>query len=339
MLLGAIGFDQLPDATVLDNEFTRGETTLGWMNVQAGTGRSGGRSLNWGLAFDLTSGWLRKTLATELNEVWACGAFQRTTGTNCGLLQFLNASLQPLVTIIRNSSGQVEARRGGPAGPVIGTSVGTMGSGVFVSIAAQVLFHSTVGTLKLRVASTVELDLTNVDTAGATGDAKYVLFGSTVSGSGRMDDLVWGDVTGALNNSMPVDLRVTVSVPTADTAQKQFTPNAGPTNYTQVDELPANGDTDYVESTTSGHTDRYTHSGSYAGLGIRAAIVRTVARGGSSMRHVIRSSATDAESPANITTEASAYRTQSTVFETDPATGLGWGTTALAAAEFGMKVA
>jgi len=53
------------------------------------------------------------------------------------------------------------------------------------------------------------------------------------------------------------ECRVELIRPDADTAVKAWTPSTGTSNFAMVDEVPFNGDTDYVSSGTPGATDLY----------------------------------------------------------------------------------
>lgn len=102
-----------------------------------------------------------------------------------------------------------------------------------------------------------------------------------------VDDVVAWDTTGSVLNSLPsTRLAVETLRPNADTAESDWTPNSGTTNYTQVDEGPvSDGDTTYVESTTTGDRDRYDVGGTALPsgasiVGVQAtAIARTTVSG------------------------------------------------------------
>ena len=109
-----------------------------------------------------------------------------------------------------------------------------------------------------------------------------------------------------------------------------------------VDDPTHDGDTTYVESSTSGHKDRYAFTPGLSAVSIKAVIPWTVATGGGSLRHVLTGTAgTEEDNGADIVTDASAYNSQESVWETDPDTGVPWTAAGLDDADFtlGQKVA
>lgn len=148
-----------------------------------------------------------------------------------------------------------------------GTSLGTSSSGLTVNtwhyVEVEVTISDTVGVFNIYIDGVSVLALTAQDTRnGAPTTIDTFRFGHHNTGVGSTggtflyDDLYMVDAATKLG-----ERRVEYCAPTADTAQKDFTPNAGGTNYTQVDEAQSNGDTDYVQASTVGNTDRYTHGG------------------------------------------------------------------------------
>lgn len=71
-----------------------------------------------------------------------------------------------------------------------------------------------------------------------------------------IDDLALNDTSGASDNSWCGDGNIVALVPNGD-ASVQWTPSTGADNYAMVDEVPADNDTTYVESSTNGHKDYY----------------------------------------------------------------------------------
>ena len=93
---------------------------------------------------------------------------------------------------------------------------------------------------------------------GAATDIVYLRFLQHHEAFGteytRIDDLTYG------TGGFPGDIRYSAAlVPDGDTAQLDWTPSAGSTNYAMVDEIPGS-DADYVTADTVGYQDIYTLS-------------------------------------------------------------------------------
>jgi hypothetical protein len=119
-----------------------------------------------------------------------------------------------------------------------------------------------------------------------------------------------------------------------------FTPSAD-TNYECVDESPADDDTSYVESSTSGHTDLYNYTTPSVSYGIVGCQVNTVCRETDgtpfSLKTVCSSNGTASEDAGQAigTTD---YVSLNRIVEVDPDTTTAWTFEGLNAALFGIKV-
>lgn len=340
-LLGADGFDLHPVGAApdsLEGVFAR-STTAGDITIEAAGGRGGTGNVRFGAGAYLDAS------VPASGELWFAIALKYNSAAH-GIVQFRNGS-GAILSVLRNASGFIEVYKGTQAGTLIATST-TAYLGVYKALAVKVLFDGAAGTVQVRCAgaATLEIDLTGQDTAGVAGNCTVIRMGDWYTSNGfevwYADDFVWGDVAGALNNSCPPDLTVTKVLPTGDTADADFTPSAGTDHYALVDDATHDGDSTYVESSTVGHKDRYTHSTTPSGVTIRAVIGWTVAKGGGSLRHVVTGTGgTEAESAADIVTNGAAYQSSETVFETDPDTGVAWTPAGVADADvsFGQKVA
>lgn len=146
------------------------------------------------------------------------------------------------------------------------------------------------------------------------------------------DDLAVNNVSGGDNNGRFADGSGRLGgilglKPNGDNAV-QWTPNSGGTNYTQVDEVPADGDTTYVYDSTVGHRDLYDIE-DIPGTVISIATVHvdTTARNtdasGNQISIVTNSGGTiTVEAPVSLTQTYTLYRSQT--FGVDPHTGVAW---------------
>ena len=135
------------------------------------------------------------------------------------------------------------------------------------------------------------------------------------------------------------DLRVQVTVPAANSAV-QWTPLAG-SNFSEVNELPVDGDTSYVYTSTAGQQDLYT-VGSLTGTpsSIKAVQIRTCMRKTDASAHtaasVISSSATVQQGATQ--SLSSTYQYNADIYEQDPHTSAAWTLSAVNALLIGQKL-
>ena len=346
-LISAEGFDGLSAVTELEGISTHGGSSWapGWA-IQ--TGRDGvGKALTLG-GYD----WIDIPIPAT-TELWVAFALSKIAGGDTGtwdVMQFGNASgILASITCELATGSALTARTGGHGGASLGNTVSTYSTTAFKAVGAKILFHASAGTVQLRCggAAALELDLTGVNTAGVAVGAGCTFIRlssdwSSWNGRGAYDDLVWGNASGSFNVACPPDLRVGWTPPTADTVDADFTPQGAGDNYVEVDEVPADGDTTYNESTTAGHTDRFGHSYAAANVSIIGVVVSAIVKAGGNMRLVLTGSAgTEEDNGADLTTDVTSYRIKSGTWETNPDTGALWVESALEDADmtFGYKVA
>lgn len=102
---------------------------------------------------------------------------------------------------------------------------------------------------------------TTVANFGSTNISQLQIYARAGSAGTRtlyMDDIYALDTTGgAPRNTFLGDCRVEGLLPTSDGATLQWTPNSGAVEYTQIDDNPFTGDTDYVYSSTPNDVSTY----------------------------------------------------------------------------------
>jgi len=121
----------------------------------------------------------------------------------------------------------------------------------------------------------------------------------------------------------------------------QFVPNTGSTNFTQIDEISADGDTSYVQSATSGQVDLYGIAGlSFTPATINA--IQVVARvknpGPGTINHKVRCSSNAVTSDTASTVTPSSYQNTQLYVNQDPNTSAAWTPGNLTNAKFGVTV-
>lgn len=167
-------------------------------------------------------------------------------------------------------------------------------------------------------------------TGGSTGT--YVAF----------DDLRVNDTSGSVNNTWCGDESIIMLRPNAAGDSTQFTRGGADSgnNYGQVDDAAANALTDYVYSSTTGHTDLY-NLGTATVVSISA--VEVIAQAfnvdgsGGSMNFPTKTPAGQSDGTAQSITGTPLYYRR--ILETDPADSAAWTQAKIDALQVGVKVA
>jgi hypothetical protein len=201
--------------------------------------------------------------------------------------------------------------------------------------------HPTAGSYTLRVNGSTVLTASGVNTRGRTDDLiDAISLGMSNVGINRFDDLYTFDGVSPGNVLLGdcIAYRRTVS---GDTAQRDFTPDTGTTNFSRIAEEAPDGDSSYVHSGLVGAKDLYA-IGNLADVPsvIHAVSVNVLARKDNSatreLRTVLKSGATEAYgSPVGL---PNTYKRVSAVHQTDPATGAAWTYEAVNALQAGFQV-
>lgn len=224
-------------------------------------------------------------------------------------------------TVFFTSSGKVMCGAGS-ASTLAETADGVIKAGTYQYYEIALKVHNTEGAFQFWVDGEKVIDVSGVDTQGlANSEVTRVVFRSLDSGT-RADDVYGSDQFGALGPQ-----RMEILRPASD-AQKEWTPNSGANNYTQVDDIVTDSDTTYVTA-AGGEVDIYTLSDlSEDPTTITAVSPMAYARmddvGPRYIKFGIRSGATDHLSPS--TNLSSSYAIYREILETDPATGNKWTT-------------
>ncbi len=202
------------------------------------------------------------------------GTVSNTYMVSCGVkptlnntqraFSFLDDSNNRHVNLEISTAGAIVAKNGD--GTTLGsTAVGLLRANIWSTIEIKVVVDDSAGVVLIKIDSTEVLNLTGEDTRnGGTAEVGRVAF----SPNGDIDDIVcW---TAASGDSLPGAHRVAPLRPSSDSAV-QFTRSAGSVNAELLDEIGADEDTTYVESSTVTDVDRlimanYSGSGTIAGI-------------------------------------------------------------------------
>lgn len=155
------------------------------------------------------------------------------------------------------------------------------------------------------------------------------------------DDLRVNDTTGSLNNGRPGDEAIRLLVPNAAGDSAQFTRGGADSgnNYGQVDDIPPNGTTDYVYSSTVGHLDLYNiPTLAVSAIGAVQVIVQAFNSdgGGGALYLPTKTPAGQSDGTLQAITGSPTYYTRT--LETDPFDSSTWTQAKLDALQIGVKV-
>lgn len=231
-------------------------------NVVAGWAQPAGRFGGQCWHFTASTGWNRRPITGAARSSGCFGfafrmvAFPSTTITrNIGV----SAANQMLAGIFMGPNGQIQAYRlTGAAGAGGGVLLGSSANGVILAnvwhyIEWEWVISATVGRMTVKVDGTTVLNLTNVNTlTGANANAdEWFLDQQGGNGSIQFDDLYEESTPAAIGPRRVDTLR-----PTADTATKNWTPDAGVVNFSRVNANLAQSAT-YVQASVVGTLDLY----------------------------------------------------------------------------------
>ena len=228
-------------------------------------------------------------------------------------------------------------------GTVLGTAVTTGDLNVWHYYELKVVFHATAGSVILKRDGATLLSLTNVKTIHSANASADTAWFTSNNSHCYYDDIYMCDASGTRNNDFLGDCRVTIWVPTQDGVHTDFTPSAGTSHYACVDEIPSNGDTDYVSSGTVGAIETYrtpaaTFAGTVKGLKVSASARKDDA-GYRSIGIVVGDGVNPVTQLGADFALTTAYTRQVTaVMEVNPLTGNPWALADIQNSEFGVKV-
>lgn len=264
------------------------------------------------------------------------------------IIQFKEGA-QGHVGIRVNANGSVEARRSVPSGTqtLLGTAsaAGAISNSTYVYIEAKVFVHDSTGTVDVKVNGSSVLSLSSQDTRDAgTGVVSGIrLFGNN-NGAATIyiDDLLCYDSTGTTFNAFQGDVALRYHAPNGAGNSAQFTRGGADSgaNWSQCDEASANGDTDYVTSSTVGQRDTYACTNLLSTgasiLGVRViAQAQQVDAGSSTLAMVVRHNGTDNDGTGQALSSGS-YGFVGQFYATNPGTAGAWTETDFNAMEPGF---
>lgn len=208
----------------------------------------------------------------------------------------------------------------------------------------KVFHHDTLGTFELRIDEENVFSGTGLDTINdnATNPTSSHIRISRIEGGVTttwVDDLYVCDGTGSKNSDFLGDCEVTTIFPKGEGNLEDFTPSAGGSNYTFVDENPPDDDDTYVESNTSGNKDSHDMddvSSMTVIPGVQLTLFSRFLTGAASIKHLVRTSGSNFLGGTKVLTAAYVFDTF--IWEQEPDDPSDWTVSVINASEFGMEV-
>lgn len=292
-----------------------------------------------------TGGTLTKVIASPVATLIAAGAIKFDTRSHFRW-EFQEGGTTH-IEIKFDGSGHLTVARG-INGTVLATGTAVLAVSTYYWLEVKVTVDDTNGYVEVRVNEAVDSTFTgDTRNGGATGLLdRFQQFtpylGASGNGRSYLDDFVLLDTTGGVNNDFLGDTRVEVKLANGNGNSSDLVGSDGNSidNYLLINEIPPDGDTTYVESSTTGDEDTYEYAdiGSVSGQ-VFAVQVCPYARKTDGATRTIASRTRSAgieEAGADKTlTSTFAYYPQ--VFEADPS-GNPWTIASVNAAEFGVEV-
>lgn len=314
-----------------------GSTNFG--GIIQGNGRFAGNNIH----FQGQNDWNYNLLGGPFGPNFTFGAAFRTTditGGAGGLVEFFEGALTSFAgiqfTLSVDAVGHLVATRG--ASTVLGTSSALLVNNQYFYVEIEVFVDPVAGTFRAWLDGVLVLNLAGVNTQnGVTATCgSGRIRGISGAGSGvDYCDLYFKD------SLVPLGPRhVSLIVPTSDGAASDWTPSTGTTHFDLVDEIPPNGDTDYVETSNPGDDDLY----GFSALPFNPAAIDAIQGSIFAKKtdvavrvvsQLIRSGGTDFAGALQPLT--SSYVDYVEIVENDPNTAAPWTGPGVAAAQFGER--
>lgn len=327
-LLFVDSFDHYSTAEILNKWTTAPNCSISNTTVRTGVGCLAGNASNC----TYTTG-LKATLITG-------GAFY-ITGNNQILIEFLDVGTDQC-NLFQNADSTLSIRRNiGGGAVVLGTSTNSLSAGIYQYIEFKATINNS-GSYEVRVNGDVWVSGTGDTQNTVNAYATVVKFAQSGGTTGRLDDVYICDNLGTMNNNFLGDVKIECILPDAVGSNTQWVPYPSGNNYSLVDEVPPNSDTDYVVTSGIGYMDTYgysslvTTSGSIFGVQV-CPFARKDDAGSRSITSIFYIGATP-YSGSSIASVSDNYNYWPMIQEKNPQTNSSWNISEINTAEFGIKL-
>ena len=250
------------------------------------------------------------------------------TSSSIGSIQFISNGANAVIT----------AQRGGAQ---LGTFTITPEIWHWVSI--KILVDNSNGTCDVEVDGTNVFSFSGDTQNSGDGIPASWNIGASIGNDMTYDDIIACDDQGSAPfNDLLEDMRIDTIMPDGVGDDSDWTSSAVGDNYTFVDEIPNDGDTTYVESSTAADSDLYEMEDTPAGVGdtIHGVQVSAVAKNpdGGTTDIALKVKVDTTEDVGATQTLASGYAYISSFFDEDPDAAAAWTASAIDDMQAGMDV-
>jgi hypothetical protein len=242
--------------------------------------------------------------------------------------------------LIVNPDGTISVSRNGTT---IGSSTQALSTGVYYFIEMSLTVHPTAGAATVKVGGITWISLTGMNTQRTSNSSSNQIgIGFIGGGAGQTWD--FDDFYSRGDGVFCNDSRVISSLPTGNGAVNNFLRGGTDSgaNWSQVNDNPANDDTNYVQSANAGDIDLYTcpalpvAAGSIYGV-MGCPVLKTDVSAPATAVAAYRSGGTVYEGASAQSVSSGAYTAYPDIQGHDPATGAAWTIAGVNAAQFGVQ--
>lgn len=236
------------------------------------------------------------------------------------------------ITVMLQSTGIIDVQSGSSGGATLATSTTPVVTAeAYTHVEAFITFDGTAGAVEVRVNGVTVLSATAINTAPTALDECSQIVITPKKGIGIpaeyfVDDVFCYDDTGSHNNTFLGDRKVLTLFPSADTAQADWSWNAGPSAVQAIDEADPDDDTTYIFANPGGSpapVSEFDIDNLPAGVSAVSAVVlvnrmRKTDAGTANVQPSIVSASSETAGADRVLTEAYTYYHE--VIEVDPDT-------------------
>jgi len=191
---------------------------------------------------------LGKNLPQNLTEIYIQFAFYSDYGLANVVFFSIRKGGTHLISLRKNDNLQLEVRSGWGGSTLYCTSNIALQTGVWYVIELHYKIDDSNGIIELRIDGNLEATYYGDTKPGADSDFDQIYWGATTGVTiFNIDDVIFFDTSGTVNNSWPNCLKVVLLKPTADSGPNEWEPTPSGSHYACIDEVPPSGD-DYLKA-------------------------------------------------------------------------------------------
>lgn len=339
------GFERFSGTGILSQYYSQ-VTAQGSISIVSG--RYDGQAISLGSSYITQPGstGLIRTLTSTVTSI--------SVGVAVNLTNTVSNNTNPIVTLMNGATTILSVN-------MSDNVLSVTNNGVTTSVNLPKVFNN------ISSWNYVEIEAVTSLTSGIfnfywNGELLYALSGSAVKsttniinidsvrlsppyGSGFNPSLLYDDFYITNTSTRLGELHIAGLKPSADTAQKQWIPSTGTTNYNLVNDLLKSSDTTYVQTVNSGDKDYYdvqdissvtSIAGSVLAVGVYG-VGNKSTFGPASAQLAVKSNTTESFGTAQVLYEGTNIAIPSITMETDPATSTAWTTTGVNNLQIGIR--